>query len=197
MVVDISFISQIGFVLKSIFQSTHTLFVFVESIKRKPQFIKNLCIILIHGQSLLQVSDGFNVLLEIIEALGPVHQEIRVFRLLLYCQVEKGKSLVEILQGMVATSLTVIDSSIFLRVILLEFQALFEVINGFMVPSRLELRDSSSVECFRESFVNFNGCIEVINSELVVPHILIDESSCNIDCLIIWQFLEDVGETLE
>ena len=42
-----------------------------------------------------------------------------------------------------------------------------------------------------------NGRIKVIDSELVIAHVLVDETTCDIDVLIFWHLHKHAAETLE
>ena len=42
-----------------------------------------------------------------------------------------------------------------------------------------------------------NGRIKVIDSELVIAHVLVDETTCDIDVLIFWHLHKHAAEALE
>jgi hypothetical protein len=42
-----------------------------------------------------------------------------------------------------------------------------------------------------------NGRIKVIDSELVIAHVLVDETTCDIHVLIFWHLHKHAAETLE
>jgi hypothetical protein len=84
---------------------------------------------------------------------------------------------------MITATLAVIDPRIFL--VNIQFQALFEVFYGFMVRARLQLRDATSVVGIGEVWVQFDCLVKIIHCELVVSHVLVDQSSSYVYSLIL------------
>ena len=87
---------------------------------------------------------------------------------------------------MITAPLTVIDSRIFLG-LGVKFKALLEVFDRLHVTARFQLGDASTVECLCIGRLDINGCIKVVNSELVISHVLVNKTTSDIDILIFWR----------
>ena len=86
---------------------------------------------------------------------------------------------------MIAAALPVINARILLE-LGVKFIALLEVFDRLHVIARFQLRDASAVECLCVGTVDINGCIKVVNSELVISHVLVNETTSDVDILIFW-----------
>ena len=119
--------------------------------------------------------------------MSSIHKELSVSLILVDGSIEEAESLVIVLQGMIAATLTVIDARILLG-LSVKFKAQLEVFDRLHVIARFQLRDASAVECLCIGTVDTNGCIKVVNSELVISHVLVNETTSDVDILIFWHF---------
>jgi len=60
-----------------------------------------------------------------------------------------------------------------------------QILNSLFVPLGLILAHALPVVGFRELWINFGGCIEVLNGELVVAHISIYNTSSDVYSFVI------------
>ena len=65
-----------------------------------------------------------------------------------------------------------------------KFISLVEVFNGLTNLSRFELRNTEMESRKRVVWIYTNCFFKVLNSELVVAHILVDEATLDVDCFI-------------
>jgi hypothetical protein len=97
---------------------------------------------------------------------------------------------------MIAAALTVINPRILLR-LRVKFKALLEVFDRLHIPARFQLRDASAIKCLCKGRLDINGRIKVIDSELVIAHVLVDETTSDIDILIFWHLHKHAAQALK
>ena len=61
-----------------------------------------------------------------------------------------------------------------------------EVLDAFMELFGVQLTKSSAEVAFRKLWVNLNGPVEIVYGKLVVAHILVDHSSSDENCFVVW-----------
>ena len=88
---------------------------------------------------------------------------------------------------MVAAGKTIVDTCILILGV--KVLRCLEVLDRFEVAAGLQLRDTSPVEGLRIARVDLNGVVEVVNSKLVISHILIHKASSDEDCLVFGRHL--------
>ena len=198
-VVDVSFVSQIRLVHQRLLQSLYALLELIEGVIRQPKFVKHLRIVLVDFECVKKIFYRLCVLFHVVVALSPIHQETCIRRLFLNSPLKEAQCLFILLQRMVTTPLPVKHTSILLSIgsVQIQVMACLEVFYGFLVPSGLELGDSSPVVGIRELSVDFDGLVEVVDSELMIAHVLVDESSRNVHGFIFRQLLQHVTVALQ
>ena len=72
-----------------------------------------------------------------------------------------------------------------------------EVFDTFMELFGVQLTKSSTEVTFRKLWVNLNGPVEIVDGKLVVAHILVDYSSSDENCFVVWNLFQDLAEALE
>ena len=61
----------------------------------------------------------------------------------------------------------------------------------------VQLTKSSTEVTFRKLWVNLNGPVEIVDGKLVVAHILVNDSSSDENCFVVWNLFQDLAEALE
>ena len=114
------------------------LFVFLVGVERKTESVQQLRVIILRFQTLLQILNGELVPLLVVVTLSSMGQEVGIIRLLINSIVIVLKSLFVILQGVVSTSQTILNSPVGLKSRRISFR--FE---RFKLFSLLEFLNSS------------------------------------------------------
>ena len=99
---------------------------------------------------------------------------------------------------MVAASKTVWNAMI-LFVFFKRFKSLteLEVFDAFMELFGIQLTETSSEIAFRKLRVDINWLVEIVNSQLMIAHVLINNSSSDKNCFIVWNLLQNLTKALE
>ena len=93
---------------------------------------------------------------------------------------------------MIAATESIIDSSTLFLV-----QTASEIVNSFMNQSGLQLGDSHVEVRLSVAWINLNCCFEVTDSELMVAHVLVHQTSLDVNCLVVIKQLLDTSELLQ
>lgn len=126
MVEDVSLIRHVGPTLESFLHCLDALLVLLEGEVSDTLLVKNLRVSIVVLQRLFQVVDGGLIHLHIEVALGTVAKEFNVVRLSLNSLVKMVYSFIEVAQGVVAATKSIVDGWI----LVVPF-ALLEVFNSF------------------------------------------------------------------
>ena len=99
---------------------------------------------------------------------------------------------------MVAASETVWNAVI-LFIFFKGFKSLteLEVFDAFMELFGIQLTETSSEIAFRKLRVDINWLVEIVNSQLMIAHVLINNSSSDKNCFIVWNLLQNLTKALE
>lgn len=104
---------------------------------------------------------------------------------------------------MVALSKTVVNTWVWFQTwVLAQLQAFlvlsgFEILNSFFKPLGAVLTQATPVVAFRELRVILDRIVEVCDGQLMIAHICIDNTSCDVNSFIIFNCLENLGETFQ
>jgi len=130
-------------------------------------------------------------------AVGSVHQEICVFGSVFNCFVEVLKCIIIPTEGMVAAAKSIKYSWVSIKINIIFYEFVFflsrdlKVINSTSKIFDEVLAKTSTKVAFWKVLIDRNSSIKVSNSQLMITHILINSSSCNIHCLVIIYFLNN------
>lgn len=198
MIVNISLIGLKRLILQrsiKIFNSLLELFI---SIECQTSFIQNLRVSSLTSQSVTQILYSLRVLLDVYINITPLHEEILVLTINLQSLVEIVQSSLIVLHQSTRLPNSFIDT----RVPGVEIFGVQEVFNGILVASfpkftEFHLGYTSKVIRFCVGRLDLSSLIEILNSLLVILHILIDQATTLINKPIITDSIENFGETLQ
>ena len=72
-----------------------------------------------------------------------------------------------------------------------------EVFDAFMELFGIQLTEASSEVTFRELWVNLNWLVEIFDGQLVIAHILVNNSSSDENCFIVRNLFQNLAKALE
>jgi hypothetical protein len=158
----------------------------------------NLWIILSDRQSEIEILLCFFKFLQIKMALSSMHQELCVLIVSLHSIIVVLQSFLHLFQSMI-TAPKSIRNTMILLVLFKRFKLLtkHEVFDAFMELFGIQFTKSSSEVSFRKLWVKFNRLVEIVDGELMVTHVLIDHSSSDENCFVVWNLFQNFTEALK
>lgn len=173
MIVDISLIRVEGLVIQGHFKCLDAPLIFLEGVICEPQAIHYLWICLINLKCCVQVFNRICKKLQIVITLSSIHKELSILLIPVNSFVEEWQSLVIVTQSMIAATLTVVYPWVFFLASV-KIKTSLKVFNCFKISPAFQLRNPASIEGFSITRLNLDSLVEVIDSKLVISHVLID-----------------------
>ena len=191
-VVDVCLVCHVGLLCQGPLHCLDASLVLLESEVGDALLVEHLRVFGVDSESSIEIFNRQLVLLHIEVALCAVFQKLHIVLLRVNRFVEVFNGLVELAQGVVAAAESIVDGRVGAVAL-----ALREGFDGLVDQTRLQFRHTH-VEMRKGVFrLNAYGCYEILNRILVIAHILVNETSLNVDGLVGGQQLLHLSELLE
>ena len=125
-----------------------------------------------------------------------MHHKVSVFWLQLNSTFIFSQRIIIFLLHVIALAETIRNASIDLIIHLILFGQ-FEVFDCIGRIHQMNLADTFSIISFREFLVNSDGIVEVLDSQLMVTHVLIHDAPGDVDSFVIVDSRQNFRKTFE